>query len=679
MLKLLSTNYFSQICRYACFPAPLICLLFSTFLYAQPGNAQTSSLQEGINYHYTTADTSAILSELKTCKTTGKVNKLDVYLDALDKSRRTGYIYGEAYALLKISSYYRVKGSYDSMLYYSEQALLHAKNMTQDRGLTGRVYNELGSYYFLKSQYPRCAYFYYKALIEIETGKVRTPRAQAQLYANISCLWLNMKEPAQALFYLERGEKLALAAHDTNTLIRILNGWGSYYTSIKPDTAKAISYYNRSLQLAKQAKDLLQEQIALVNIGNFYERNGQHQKAISLLKGIVAQSDQLPNYLSVSANVYYAAALCNLFDFATARKHLLYALQETKKSGYNQHLKVIYYLLGKTASVSGNAAATFDYMERSNAIADSITNSSNKQLTYELDSRYQASEKNKQLAHQQLILERQQTGIKLRNIWIWAITLITLLLVMALISFYRNFKRARQLQESLINNLRQTQEINQLRAQIKGEESERNRLAHELHDGVMSQLLTMKLNLNLLRNKHTTAIPSDQLSSVLHQLDETAIEVRKMAHNLTPDVLLHDGLSAAVSIYCEKVASNCGLQVTYQVQGEIPKLPPEIELLLYRMVQELLQNTIKHAEASEILVQISCWDDLLSITVEDNGKGFTDEKLNNGIGLEGIRMRVKSLNGQADIVNNNGTTVYLEFNILSLKSEAEYANKNNDY
>jgi len=652
-------------------------LLLPFFVTAQTGRP----VKEGVSYRFS-PDTATILRWLETGKQYELRNSdsaLFLNREALNASKTGGYTYGIAYSLLRIASFYRAKGIYDSTLYYTEQSLLYSHKLPDDRGLKGRTYNELGSYYYFKNQYPQAAYFYYKAMQEIEVGRMHAPKAKAQLYANISCLWVAMKQEDQALFYLQRAEKEALAKHDTISLIRILNNWGGFYSSIRQDSAKALAYYNNSLQLASQLGDKIQLQTATINIGNYYQRNHQPEKAVDYLKDVVANNRQLPNYLAISADLYYGAALIDLKKYTAAKPYLLHALQQAQATGYTYHQQVLNYLLGKIAAEEGDAQATFRYMQRGYTLADSINNAGNKQLSYELDSKYKASEKDKQLAQQQLMLERQRNGIRQRNIWIWAITIVSALLVIAMISFYRNFKKARLLQESLINNLRQTHEISQLRAQIKGEESERSRLAKELHDGVVSQLLTIKLGLNMLRNSAESGITPDELNDTLSQLDDVAKEVRKMAHNLIPDTVLQSGLTNAVAIFCDKIRKGCAVDVAFQQEGTIPLLPPETSLSLYRMIQELLQNVVKHAQASEILVQITCWNGLLSITVEDNGIGISRAAIQQGLGLESIRARVRSLAGQIDISNNNGTTVYLEFEIHSLLSANNYANKGNHY
>jgi len=337
-------------------------LLVPFFVHAQAG----TSVKEGVSYHFSpdTAAISQLIEKGKQYELRASDSALIFNQEALSASVAGAYNYGIAYSLLRIAAFYRLKGIYDSTLYYAERSLLYSRRLTDDRGLRLKTYNELGSYYYFKSQYPQAAYFYYKALQETETGRMLSPKAKSQLYANISCLWIAMKQEDQALFYLQHGEREALVHHDTISLIRILNNWGSFYSSIHPDSAKAIGYYTRSLQLARRLNDKVQMQTAAINIGNYYQRNHQPEKAITYLQEVINSDKQLPGYLTISAHLYYGAALVDLKKYTAAKPYLIYALEQAQTTGYTYHQQVLNYLLGKITAQSGDAATTFQYMDR---------------------------------------------------------------------------------------------------------------------------------------------------------------------------------------------------------------------------------------------------------------------------------------------------------------------------
>src|SRR5699024_981954 len=135
--------------------------------------------------------------------------------------------------------------------------------------------------------------------------------------------------------------------------------------------------------------------------------------------------------------------------------------------------------------------------------------------------------------------------------------------------------------------------------------------------------------------------------------------------------LLRYGLIEALNSYFSSINQSKALQIDFQVLGLKERLPSSLALTLYRIVQELINNIIKHSDATEVLVQLNRMDNLLAITVEDNGRGFSLEASREGIGLDSIRSRVDYLSGKLDIQSKEGmgTSVYIEFVLEKLKPE----------
>ncbi len=200
---------------------------------------------------------------------------------------------------------------------------------------------------------------------------------------------------------------------------------------------------------------------------------------------------------------------------------------------------------------------------------------------------------------------------------------------------------------------------------MSGEEQERNRIAKELHDGTVSQLLSIKLHLDAISARNAEA--ATELRPVTNQVELTARELRQTAHNLMPSLLIDHGLVNAISFFCDKIQDSAGITVHFQALGEhIGMHTQEEELSLFRILQELIQNVLKHAQATRITVQLSQSADVLTLTVEDNGAGFRPSGIENlppkGVGLKNIEERVQLLGGFFDIrsLSGGGTTAYVE-------------------
>jgi len=153
-------------------------------------------------------------------------------------------------------------------------------------------------------------------------------------------------------------------------------------------------------------------------------------------------------------------------------------------------------------------------------------------------------------------------------------------------------------------------------------------------------------------------------------LSETAIEVRKVSHNLMPTILAKYGLEETLEIYCENISSASALEIDLQFHGNLMQIGKHTELILYRIIQELIQNIIKHAKATDAAIQIRAHDDKISIIVEDNGPGFDLNEDSDGLGLQNLRFRVQALRGEIFInsAKEAGTTVCINFDLEKLNT-----------
>lgn len=203
-------------------------------------------------------------------------------------------------------------------------------------------------------------------------------------------------------------------------------------------------------------------------------------------------------------------------------------------------------------------------------------------------------------------------------------------------------------------------------AVLKGEEKERTRLARDLHDGLGGMLSGIKYSFqNMKGNLILTQENAQDFERSMDMLDSSIREMRRVAHNLMPEALVKFGLDTALKDFFKEINRSGILKVRYQSIGlDTTSLDQTLSITVYRIIQELINNTIKHAGASEAVVQISLSDGQLSITAEDNGKGFDLAKVKGvkGIGWSNIQNRIDFLKGTFDIrsVPGHGCSVQIE-------------------
>ncbi len=263
----------------------------------------------------------------------------------------------------------------------------------------------------------------------------------------------------------------------------------------------------------------------------------------------------------------------------------------------------------------------------------------------ELEAQYRTAQKDRELLQNQLQMKAQEQQIARKNTWMMLIATMAVLIVFTAVTWYLYRHRKEKAER----------EIQRLKDVMEGGENERKRLARDLHDGVSSQLTAVKSFLLAVQQSYPALASSDDFSQAKEMLTETSSDIRRVAHNLAPDDLMHKGLAIAVKEFCAGIFYGKGLDTDVQVYGDFGDTPPPIALAVYRIVQELLHNVFKHARASSVTVLLARNGDEISLIVEDDGKGMdpagTGQK---GMGLPGIHERVAALQGKISIDSQPG-------------------------
>ncbi len=258
---------------------------------------------------------------------------------------------------------------------------------------------------------------------------------------------------------------------------------------------------------------------------------------------------------------------------------------------------------------------------------------------------------------------------RLINWLLGSVSLFLLLVALLALLYYRNNKKL-SVQKELnyqqrLKDIEQQHQLTITTAMLKGEEQERNRIARDLHDGLGGMLAGVKINLSGLAGA-TVQDMDPGLNKVIGQLDNSVNELRRIARNMMPETLLKFGLETALKDLCESVMAE-QMHVDFQSFGIETDIPLEKQITIYRIVQEILSNAVRHAQATRIVLQCSQNGDTFFVTAEDNGKGFNTDarEQKQGMGLSNIRNRVDYLKGKLEIVSaiNEGTTINIELNV----------------
>jgi signal transduction histidine kinase len=348
--------------------------------------------------------------------------------------------------------------------------------------------------------------------------------------------------------------------------------------------------------------------------------------------------------------------------YCEAEHFVKMGLEIAETDSIRTFMKEGYGTLSDIYAATGNYKEAFELLGKYNDIKDDLLSEERKKFALDLDKKYESEKKDVQL-------KLQHAEIAKRRSITHAISVLTVLLLIIFLLAYRTFKQKQKLQAQRIHQLEAEKLLSATEAVLKGEEQERTRLAKDLHDGLGGMLSGIKFSLNTMKeNLIMTPDNAHAFERSLDMLDSSIHEMRRVAHNLMPETLLKFGLDTALKDFCSDINASGVLKLNYQSFGfENETLNESVSVSVYRIIQELVNNIVKHANAQLALVQLTKSGDLLLIDVEDDGKGFDLSELTHkkGIGWSNIYSRLEYLNGKHDIESQpeKGTSIHIEIKI----------------
>jgi signal transduction histidine kinase len=408
--------------------------------------------------------------------------------------------------------------------------------------------------------------------------------------------------------------------------VQVLSNLGVLYSQRVKNLDSARYYYYKALSLldkdSSKTKNINSKFNLLNNLGNTFRKEGKYKKAIE---------------------VYKKAELINLKKYALNSKKMLYS-----------NIDESYYYLKDYKNA-------YHYLYKYDSIKDVISLKDQNTLISDIQEKYD----NEKLRADNLEIEskRKQNF----NLLIGALSFILFGGITAFL-IQKNTRKKQKLAEQekaletqKLATVLKEQELVSIDAMIEGQEIERQRIANDLHDDLGGLMATIKLHFNSLKDTRNFEI-FDKTNNLL---DEAYTKVRTIAHAKNSGVIAKQGLLKAVQNMADKVSASNQIKIDVVDHGLEDRLENSLELTIFRIIQELISNIIKHAEATEAIVHLTNHRDSLNIMVEDNGKGFDQKQItakNKGMGISSIDKRVEHLNGALTIESelNKGTTIIID-------------------
>ena len=575
------------------------------------------------------------------------IKKAESYIDSIQiVSQKNEYPKGLGIALLDKSSIENIKGNYNLSFSYGKKALAQFMAIPNDT-LSAKAYSAIGISYWQKGENTQALRNHHAALAINE--KLGQKNESATNYNHISMVYQLKGDVKMAEEFVHKAMNIIEQLPPNKNHLSILHNMANIY-GMQEKYEEALKLDSIGLKYCELLNIEFSKSKFFDNMANCYYYDNKLTDAIEYhLKAIAIDS-------SFGNNKQLGDTYCNLGaiyeennDYERAIYYYKKSIELCKNVGYKTGVKNALELLSGVYEEQGKHEEAYDLLKQSMQVKDSIINEASEKKIAEMQTLFDTEKKKQEI-------ERQKLKISNRNISLLALGII---FILSLISYLLWHNRYKLKQEQRLQLELMKEEERRTQAILETEENERQRLARELHDGVGQMLTATRLNLSAL---NTTE--NNKLQNSISILDDSIKEIRNISHNMVPDVLVKFGLCKAINDFITRVNQTKKIKIEYECNGFKEDMLKETEkLMLYRIVQESVGNSIKYAHADKIIVQLSADEQEISLLLEDNGKGFDVEnaKKKGGIGLKNIQLRTDYLKGKLEIESSSkGTTIIVE-------------------
>jgi signal transduction histidine kinase len=581
---------------------------------------------------------------------------LTLFDKAYDLSRKLKYDSGIGVAACKLASLKSISDIQTSINFFKESIpyLLRSGNIT----LAGGALYTLAELHERKSNLDSSIYYCMEAVYLNERQQDHIE--PAWLYAMISSLYLHIDQYNKSFMYAKK----AIDGSDYRSYATLgCIAMSKAFKAMKRMDS-ALLYANIPLgkiqdiqpfYLCQVYNNLAEMQLLTNNVDSaLYYINEVETLYKYKAAGL---RDKLITFL-LATDVWLAKK-----DISKSRFYLDKSISLIREKSYTIYLPDLYERLSNLHFRLGLYKEAFLYSDSATLTKELLSNAKNRFVIADLETKYQTAQKEKALSQKELQLHESRQYIGL-SVAVAAIAILTAALV------YVNYKNKRRRHQQQLQHLQQEKEIQLLQALMQGEEKERSRIAKDLHDGVAGMLAAAKMQLSSLSLKNHELTENKEFQQAIKLLNDSTHEVRLTSHNLMPEMLMRYGLNEALRRYCSNISNEYLLKVRYESWGHIKRYINTFELSVYRIVQELLNNVLKHSKATEAFVQLSVKEETLFIFIEDNGIGFQQPVPREGMGLQSLQARIKAMNGRFEVETsgNRGVSAYLEFATMGLEA-----------
>ena len=525
----------------------------------------------------------------------------------------------------------------------------------------------------------------------------KNPEVTMGSYINIGQIYAENKDFETSDLFLKKGLKLANKHQRTYAVTAILSNLASN-AKILNKKGEALVLYERIIEIASKHKFYKEKLVAemnigsvLIDIGNFDDAELIYSLALANAINYGYLDQQLFIYDNLKTIAIHKSDYKKVYYFSSHYYAVKDSISQLQRDNEINELEVKFQTLQREKEIS---ILQVEKVNRDLELVNQKEAIQNLELQREIEKKENENEllfiqnatekttnensllrKNQEIKETQFLIQQTETkrqkGIK--NIILYSFLIFLIPIIGLLYTYYLKLKaqnelnnKQEEINEQKIASILKDQELKLVKASIKGQNNERERIAQELHDSIGGNIAGIKLQLNNSDNR--------DLASINLQIDDTYRQVRDLSHNLIPKKFSENNFCNILREYLNNILKGSSISSNinaYPVE-EIDLLDENLQAEIFKIIQELITNTIKHANASSIDIQINLIDNVLGIIFEDNGIGFNAKKQTNGIGFKNMKNRLKKISGVLNIDSNPriGTIISIEIsNLIPITNE----------
>lgn len=578
------------------------------------------------------------------------LNKGIAYFSEKNKEADKFKFYGE------LALVYDIQGNIDSSLFYYNKQEKYFKKIKDDQSLAA-VFQNKGVAYYYKGNLEKAVKEFIASKEVFE--KLNDSITVFELNSNIGVMFNELSQFKKALEYLKAAEKFAEEYGDDRQKGRVYAFLGSCYES-QDSTERALQYHFKSLEYHNKIDSKRDIAIAFHNIGTLYENVDSLDQALKYYKKAIELKESLGFKLSLAySEKGLGSTFLKLGNVNKAEKWLSSALVVFKEQKAEKEIKEVYMFYAELYAKKGNYQKALDYHKEYVNLKDKLESIEIKERINDLEVSYEVARKDKELlllqqekAENELKIARAEIAQDRTNKIILILIFISALIALGSFYFFkRNKQKEREKKERAVNN-----------AIFESEQKERIRIARDLHDSIGQKLAVTKMLLSSVDK-------NENIEKISSYIDETSEEVRNISHNLIPEIL-NLGLVKAMEDLKDKINLAGKIQLELKLDEDTSNWPTkkETEVSIYRIVQEILGNIIKHSKTDKVLMEIKSLEEFIQIKIVDNGVGFNVDAMDDskGIGWKNIFARIKLINGDFKVQSekNKGSQFFINIPTL---------------